>query len=392
MKLEDFKYVEYNGGINLTGFNGDLKDQIEELVIPNEWNVVAITKLSCYYDDPFAGYTKLKKVVLPTTLKQLNDAFCYCENLTDVIFPDNLEVLGNWNFRNCNSLEKITLPTSLKRIGFGNFEDSPVFLSEYDDEGDGCVYLGNNLLTCLINDDDPFEIKEGTVLIADCAFSNKRFSEIIFPSTLKYIGSQAFYCCNNIKKPIELPDSIEWIGEKAFFTENGDIVESIFVTDGRFDENGKLILNKELGYISKDNLNKAVEKLEGYALQMFYEESSSYDNSDDDRVEDSSSSYSSYCYRDIDPLKNSKALLRINNEIVGVVFRVKSYYSNEEPSLYSYLFDGSYSSGMTLGYSASHSSNFITVKRIKLVKKGENDVPTSNKVANFTPSQTSTSI
>ncbi len=390
MTLDNFIYEEYKGGINLIDFNPEFKNEVDELIIPNEWNVVAISKIGFYSTAPFNYCNKLKRVVLPSTLKEINDAFCSCGSLEEVIFPENLERLGNWNFRECQNFETVTLPNNLKRIGFGNFEDSPVFLSEYGDEGDGCIYLGNYLLSCKINDYDPFEIREGTVLIADCAFSEKRFSKIIFPNTLKYIGSQAFYCCSNMEKPI-LPDSVVWIGDEAFYTENGDLVESCFVTDGKIDENNRIVLEEELGYISKNQLQNALKKLDGHLLKISYEAEHSYDNSDDERVEDSSSSYSSYTYKELEPLKNTKALLRINNEIVGVVFRARPN-SNKEPTLYPFLFDNSIKRSMTLGYSASHSSNYITVTKVELVKKGENGVPTEGAYINFSPSQMSTSI
>lgn len=390
MTLDNFIYEQYKDGINLIDFKPEFKRDAQELIIPNEWNVVAITKKDFYSPDPFNYCNNLKKVVLPETLKEINDAFCNCASLEEVIIPKNLEKLGNWNFRDCDNFKTVTLPSNLKRIGFGNFKGSPVYLSEYGEEGDGCVYLGNYLLSCEINDYDAFEIREGTVLIADCAFSNKYFSEIIFPNSLKYIGAQAFYCCSRMQKPI-LPDSIVWIGEQAFYTQNGDLVESCFVTDGKIDENNKIVLEKELGYISKNQLSEVVEKLDGYLLKISYTSEHSYDSSDDDRVEDSSSSYSSYTYKEIDTLKNTKSLLRINNEIVGVVFRARPN-SNKEPYLYPFLFDNSIKRSMTLGYSASHSSNYITVTKVELVKKGENGAPTEGAYLNFSPSEMSTSI
>lgn len=387
--LEKLVFEEYEGGINLLDFKPEFKNEIEELIIPDEWNVVAIKKKGFYGEAPFEGCQKLKKVTLPSTLKELEEAFCSCESLEEVIFPENLEMLGNWNFRDCKSFSSVTLPQSLKRVGFGNFADSPVYLSEYTDEDNGCIYLGKNLLKCVINDFDTLEIKDGTVLIADCACSDKRFSKVIFPNTLRYIGSQAFYCCNNLEKP-DLPESILSIGEKAFYTENGDLIKSIHVTDGYFDKDGKLVLNKELGFISEAQLEKAKKQFDGYLLKIYCDSESSYDNSDDERVEDSHSSYSSIYYRELDLLNNTKALLRIDGEIKGVVFR--AYRTpRSEPDVYPFIFDDT-SRSMTLGYSASHSSNYITVNKISLAKKGVDEAPDQGGYINFEPSTISTSI
>ncbi len=389
MNLENFIYKQYKEGINLIDFKEPFKNDVEELFIPNEWNVVAIAKLSFYDTEPFSRCAKLKKVVLPDTLKELNEAFCDCNSLEEVIFPNTLKKLGNSNFRNCKNFKEVNLPTTLTRIGYGNFKDSPVYVSQLDDNGDGCVYIGNYLINCEYNHFNTFEIKKGTILIADCACSSKRFSEIILPDGLKYIGTQAFYYCNYMKKPV-LPNSILWIGEEAFKSSNGDLIEGCFVTDATINEKGWLVYEKELGYISPSKLQEVAKKLDGYLLKINYTNDTSYDNSDDDRVEDSSSSYSSIYYKKFDVVKNSKSLLRINGEIVGVVFRVTS--GRDEPRLYGFTFDNSIKQSMTLGYSASHSSYYITITSVTLVKKGENGAPDEGYFVNFEPSSTSTSI
>ncbi len=386
--FEKLVYEEAEGGINLIDFKDEYKNEVEELIIPDSWNVVAIAKMDFFGTSPFEGCRKLRKVVLPSTLKLLNEAFCFCGSLEEVVFPDNLEELGNWNFRDCSSFKTVKLPHSLKRIGFGNFDSSPVYLSEHED-GEDCIYLGEYMLKCVANGFGTLVIKDGTVLIADCACSEKKFSEVIFPATLRYIGSQAFYCCSNLKKPV-LPPSIVYIGDEAFYTENGDLVQSIHVTDGYYDKNGKLVLRKELGYIGEAELDVAVKRLDGYLMKIEYENEHSYDNSDDERCEDSHSCYDSVTYRELDAKKNTKALLRLDGEIKGVVFRVRPN-SNAEPDMRAFLFDGSYGS-MTLGYSASHSSSYIRVNRITLVKRGEDGAPEKGGYINFEPSSISTSI
>ena len=122
-----------------------------------------------------------------------------------------------------------------------------------------------------------------------------------------------------------------------------------------------------------------------------YEDEYSYDNSDDERCEDSHSRYDSVCYRELDAAKNTKALLRVDGEIKGVVFRVRSTPSSE-PELHPFLFDGSYSCSMTVGYSASHSSNFLTVCKVTLVKRGTDGAPETGGYINFEPGKLSTSI
>ena len=383
-------FEKVNGGLLLTGVKPEYEKEVEELIIPDSWKVVSICKKDYFANAPFEGNKTLKKVVLPNTLEKLNDAFCSCDNLSEVILPKNLKVLGNWNFRSCKSLETIALPSSLTRVGYGNFEDSPVLLSEYQDEDGGCIYLGTCFIDCPVDGYDTLVVKEGTTLIADCTCADKHFSEVIFPNSLVYIGAQAFYCCDNLKK-VDIPTSVKRIYEEAFLNENGDLVSSCYVTDGYFDEKGYLVLEEELGFIDRSALKTVEKDFKDYLLKISYTEDTSYDNSDDDRVEDSSHSYKEVTYREIDVKRNSKALLRVNGKIAGVVFSVKES-SNYPPDRYPFLFDDSEGGYMRIGYSASHSSHYLTVNRVELVIRGENGAPEKGHSITFINSHNSTSI
>jgi endonuclease III len=110
----------------------------------------------------------------------------------------------------------------------------------------------------LINDFDTLVIKEVIEIIADCACADKNFSEVILPSTLRYIGSEAFYSCDYLKKPI-LPPSIVSIGHRAFECQNVDLLDNNYVTDGYIDEKGKVCLKKELGYATDDEIEEIVK-------------------------------------------------------------------------------------------------------------------------------------
>ena len=117
-------------------------------------------------------------------------------------------------------------------------------------------------------------------------------------------------------------------------------------------------------------------------LKIECTESRSYDNSDDDRVESSSSSYDFVRYGEINAKENSKSLLFVDNQLKGVVFYVtpKSGYKIEKDCFY---FDGSIKQTMMLGYSASHSSCYTYVNKVTLVKKGVNGVPKSGQNIRF---------
>ena len=383
--FEKLVYEECEGGITLIDFKEEYRNEVEELVIPDSWGVVKIANEDKNsFKFPFQGCKSLRRVVLPATLQVIDGAFCECKSLEEVVFPEKMERLGNWNFRECPRLERVTLPHGLVRIGYGNFEYSEK-CGERDEEGD-CVYFGEYLIGCDSYDDGTLTVRDGTVLIADSACEDLYFTEVVFPGSLKYIGAKAFRGCDDLEAPT-LPDSVVFIGEEAFCSENGDPFSSLFVTDAHLDESGKLVFEKELAFVPEAEITAVAERLGGYLLKLEYERSSSYDSSDDDRGEDSESSESCVDYRELNPLENAKSLLRIDGEIRGVLFRVKPRLDSEL-ELYPFTFDGKMG-GMTLGYSASHSSNFVTVHSITLAKRGEDGAPEKGGYISFSQSESS---
>jgi len=85
---------------------------------------------------------------------------------------------------------------------------------KYDSEGIKYSNDGKRLLRCKAGMTKRV-IKEGVETICDKAFTNsKDLEEIVLPSTLKYIGKEAFYYCRNLSK-ITMP-SVVYIGELAF--------------------------------------------------------------------------------------------------------------------------------------------------------------------------------
>lgn len=124
--------------------------------------------------------------------------------------------------------------------------------------------------------------------------------------------------------------------------------------------------------ISAEAFEALIADLKDCLLYIQGEKTSSYDNSDDDRVESSSHSWSFGHYFEIEPWENSKHLLRINGKIRGVVFHISS---GSEVSYYAFLFDNSIKRTLRMGYSASHSSSYTYVEQVSLVKRGKKGAP-----------------
>ena len=157
--------------------------------------------------------------------------------------------------------------------------------------------------------------------------------------------------------------------------------KSYTVSITTFREEGKLAPIK-LAKISNEKMEELVKNFEGYLLKIDLTESSSYDNSDDDRASCSSSSYDRIFYGELAPKENSKALVFIDGELRGVVFRITPTHGRDIMERV-FLFDKSFSSYMSLGYSASHSSRYTSVNSVSLVRRGENGAPEEGRDVRF---------
>ncbi len=137
--------------------------------------------------------------------------------------------------------------------------------------------------------------------------------------------------------------------------------------------------------ITKEKLEQYAEDLKDYLLEIHYSEHRTYDNSDDDRVEDSESHWDGIRYCEIDPLKNAEHLVIKDDAVAGVVFFIRN--NSQKVKRHVFLFDGSCQQRITMGYSASHSSSWTYITKIRLVKRGENGAPEQGRDVNFEQSE-----
>lgn len=70
------------------------------------------------------GMPSLRRVTLPSGIKAIRrNAFARAYNLTEINFPEGLEMIDYVSFRYCVSLESVVLPSTLKEIGRWSFTE-----------------------------------------------------------------------------------------------------------------------------------------------------------------------------------------------------------------------------------------------------------------------------
>lgn len=146
-------------------------------------------------------------------IKVIDDyAFVDCEQINTIILPTTLDYIGTNAFANCNSLNNIEI-NNIKSWGFATFiHDNSLINVEFNvpissigEEAFGSCSSLENLV-----------LPEGLDSINLIAFQNcNKLKYVKYPSTLKYIGEQAFCNCTSLTSPI-LPEGILHINLSAF--------------------------------------------------------------------------------------------------------------------------------------------------------------------------------
>jgi hypothetical protein len=178
------------------------------------------------------------------------DAFCACENLTEISLPEGVTTIGSNAFSEVKNLKKINIPQSVNSIGMSAFfENWKEHRPDVVEKENGVYYVGNWALglvrrklertgsedlfspvsEAVLPDSGAITIREGTVGICANAFSNSKLQTVALPDSLAYIGANAFNSCHQLRS-ITLPAGVKKIGDYAFNACSG--LESVVFSEG----------------------------------------------------------------------------------------------------------------------------------------------------------------
>ena len=268
----------------------------------------------------------------------------YIGSGANVTVPKGIKHIKAHAFEGCETIESITLPDTLRTI-----EDAAFF---------GCKKLIE------------IDIPDGVKRIGESAFAYcTELTTVTFPATVTFVGKDVFLGCESLQTVYFLGTNEAWrnlnVGipprKKRYKILNGALKETT---------------------ISAEIFHPVAEEFSQYLLLIEGSTYHSYDNSDDDRASDWESRGSYTAYGKIDLKNDYESYIWSENRPIGVVFRARD---GRDTDLFIFYFDKRNQTTMRLGYSASHSSNYLYIESVTLVKKGVKGAPAEGENINFSP-------
>ena len=182
-----------------------VKPSVNEFVIPD-----SVTSIGEYV---FRDCDSLTSVTIPDSVTSIGyRAFYYCSAITSVTIPDSVTSIGEDAFEGCSSLGSVTIGNGVTSIGSHAFYNCTSLTSVTI--GNGVTSIGRSAF-----EDCAAEIIWGgtpaITEIGNFAFAGYAGTSITIPDSVTSIGYAAFHRCSGLTS-ITIPDSVAGIGSRAF--------------------------------------------------------------------------------------------------------------------------------------------------------------------------------
>ncbi|MCI8408732.1 MAG: leucine-rich repeat domain-containing protein, partial [Lachnospiraceae bacterium] len=170
-------------------------------------------------ESAFGGLTKMDNIVLPEGLESIGQgAFEGCSSLTSITFPKTITTLGSNSFRTCNGLTEVTLPKSLTKVDTNGYSEGPFEKCEnltkvvFEEDMETIpAYILNGASSV-----KEISIPETVTAIGEASFGQlTQLKTVTLPKKLESIGRNAFDGCSSLAS-ITFPETLKTLGSNSF--------------------------------------------------------------------------------------------------------------------------------------------------------------------------------
>lgn len=242
------------------------KDTVFKIVVKNGQTVPdEPTKSLIIEDGVVKGISdeNVSKVIFPDNVKAISEYAFSNSNIVELVMCEGVERIGKGAFMG-SKIQKINFPSTLVSIEESAFQDC-INLSEVDLSRTKIKAIGvSAFIDCGVS---VLSLPEGLEEIQDQAFyGNKNLKEVKLPLSIQTVDNSAF--CNSSIVKVELPNSVIRLGHRAF-ADCTDLKDFI-VYDATIERNGETIV--EIGCfenctsLKEIKIPDSIKKLEGHTF------------------------------------------------------------------------------------------------------------------------------
>ena len=154
---------------------------------------------------PSPDRAEVTPVIIPDTVKVIGDEAFYDDFfLTEIILPEGLEKIGDNAFYYVTELKSITIPSTVKEMGINPFYGANSLEEIIVAPGNSTYVILNGAL---------YNKNEKSIVAYPKKLSTEGFD---FPADLQKIGDYAFYQVMGLVD-LSFPETLTWIGDSAFY-------------------------------------------------------------------------------------------------------------------------------------------------------------------------------
>ena len=198
-----------------------------------KWNILAYAttqEWNIYQDTLYYEITSQEQVIIKSARPAITEAiipsqidgypvveiegyaFKDCTRLKKVVLPDTLRQIGEFAFKDCIRLETLIIPDTVEKIGWGAVQGT-LWLENQDTT---FVIAGKGILLAYNGTEEQVVIPEGVCAIGGYAFDScVSMKTVQFPCTLRSVDAFAFINCLGLEQ-VQMVDGLKSIGEYAF--------------------------------------------------------------------------------------------------------------------------------------------------------------------------------